>query len=258
MGVVRTREPIVEGLEWIADFLNGIGPDTTEAQWKAFLRKRKPTGLITGPLFVWAGKTLRPVVTLDEAKTARQFIASDLRYLQFDREGLTTTEHPLGPLLVRLSTQFTAGTWVCEPLKDGRPDPGQAVLTLRRTHGRKERWGAKFVPFYTTRTLAEKCYAILGRALVNGALGTLRVCLHCEQYLVVSDERRQVHPSCKVDFQNRKREQGKRRYSKEWRERKREQQLVIARKLKRAGHPPRKIKAATKLPARVVEAVFNE
>lgn len=186
-------KPIVQALKPIAEFLNGVGAKTTPSEWRGFLqtylKTRMEDGLIG--LMVWVGPgRFKATITLRQAKEVRQCIVSDLRYLDFDREHRTTTEAPFGPLTLRLSEVFTAGSWHCAALGTQKAEPGQAILTLKRQNGEKERWAATFLPFREVRTLKEKFYAILGRTLLTGDLTRLKICRQCGKYFVALKDRK--------------------------------------------------------------------
>ena len=149
MRVAKTVEdmpPILRGLQFIAEFLNAVGPNTTREEWRAYLKRyidaQRSKGMryTFGPLVLWgATGKLKAAVTLRDAKQTRQFIKSDLRYLYFDREAIRSTEAPFGPLMLRLTDLFKAATWRCVSLDAAQPEPGQAVLTLKRQNGKEFR-----------------------------------------------------------------------------------------------------------------------
>jgi hypothetical protein len=223
---------------------------------------------MSGPfLVVRDGGRIVASVTLRNAKEVRQFIVSDLRYLHFDRERIRTAEAPFGPLLIRLSEQATVGQWQCVKLGRGKAEPGQAILKLKRQGGITERWTTTFLPFGDVRTLKEKFYAILGRALLTGTLTRLKLCRQCGRYLVaVKDLKREFceGTTCKDYFHSgQKKKVG---YYTDRRKTQRKDAIKKARQLLAAGRAqkiPRRalfeqIEAATKLPYRVVEKVFED
>jgi hypothetical protein len=267
MRVAKTVEdmpPILKGLQFIAEFLNAVGPNTTREEWRAYLKRyidaqrAKGSPLVLGPLVKFESTDklrLKAAVTLRDAKQTRQFIKSDLRYLYFDRERIQTKEAPFGPLTLRLNTQFKAGTWHCVKLKAAKPEPGQAVLTRKRQDGATERWAASFQPFRVTRNLAEYCYAILGRALTSGKLGRLKICRHCGKYFVaVKDLGRDFCPNttCKDAFFNRENRVQK------WRKNKRALMIERAKALHKNGMPLDQIKTKTQMPLRVLKKLFGD
>lgn len=252
-------KPIVQGLQPVAEFLNAVGPDMTRDHWRAYLKAFLKTHGTRGPFiaFVGAGR-LRATVTLRQAKEVRQLIVSDLRYLHFDRERIPTTESPFGPLTLRLTEQFNAGSWHCAALGTGKAEPGQAILRLKRQYAGIERWAASFAPFRVTRTLKENFYAILGRALLTGDITRLKVCLQCGKYFVAVKDRKREFCSakCKDDFHARqRREDG---YYTKRRQDERQEAIKKARQLKREGAGFRKIKEDTDLPDREVTRVLEE
>lgn len=265
MRVAKTVEDmpsILTGLQFIAEFLNAVGPNTTRKEWRAYLKRyidaQRSKGMryTFGPLVQW-GTTgnLKAAVTLRDAKQTRQFIKSDLRYLYFDHERIQTTEAPFGPLTLRLNTQFKAGTWLCVSVDAAKPEPGQAVLTRKRQDGKTERWAASFQPFRVTRNLTESCYAILGRALTSGKLGRLKMCRECGRYFVaVKDLGRDFCPNttCKDDFFNR----GNR--VQEWRKNKRAMMIDRAKALHKNGMPLDQIKTKTQMPLGVLKKLFGD
>src|SRR5262245_58745877 len=273
---------LMDGLRLIADLLNTIRPETTKVTWKRFLKSYRPRAgsLISGPFDAWETRgrhrraSMLPSVTLDEARRVRQSIESDLRYLDFDHKGIPTTEHPLGPLLIKLNNltkRSESASWQCRPLAQAKPARGQAVLVLRRRDRKGElrmkRWVTEFLPFGETKTLEEWLYAVLGRALLTGELGKLRLCRLCAKYLVVKSAKQEVCRECKITFQNRRRiEQGyfreNRQINKEMKERRRRlarenDAIELARQLKREGHGFQQIKEQTKLPDRDINRVME-
>lgn len=269
MRVAKTIEdmlPILRGLQFIAEFLNAVGPNTTREEWRAYLKRyihaQRSKGMryTFGPLahlLEQRGSTdkAKADVTLRKAKETRQFIKSDLRYLYFDREGIRTTEAPFGPLTLRLTEQFKAGTWHCVKLDAAKPEPGQAVLTLKRRDGATERWAASFQPFRETRNLVEYCYAILSRALLSGKLGRLKMCRHCGKYFVaVKDLGRDFCPNttCKDAFFNRENR------VQIWRKNKRALMIERAKALHNNGMPLDQIKTKTKLPLKELKKLSRD
>lgn len=184
----------LDGLQFIAEFLNAVSPTTTRATWRAYLRRfieaREAQGYryTFGPLADRPDEQVRRYkarATLRQAKHVRQLIASDLRYLHFDRDHLRTTEPPFAPLMIRLNEQFREGHWELKTLGPERPEPGQAVLRLRKSDGSIERYTASFKPpLRIARTLQEWVYAVLSPALLSGDLVRLKLCRQCAQYFV--------------------------------------------------------------------------
>lgn len=263
-GMISGENGLVAGLGLIVNLLNEIGPQTSKTKWSAFLKRqlsgRSPwiSGLFHG--FRTGTKrntsSIVPVVSLDEAQRVRQLITSDLRYLHFDREGITTTEAPLGPLLIRLNEQFQRATWRAQLLGTKKASPGQAILTLRRRANRKERWVVQCTPFPDTKGLAESLYAILGKALLSGTLSRLRMCRHCGRYLVVKSAKQEVCKECKPAYQNKRRaDQGyfRQAYKERTESRKRK-----ARRLLREKADQGTIQLVTKLSPRTIERLAEE
>lgn len=262
--------PIINGLQLVADFLNAVGPGKTRPDWKAFLKQyRQHRGVAIGLFFSWRTdwkkKCVRavPTVDLEEATRVRSLIASDLHYLRFDNEGIITKEHPLGPLLLRLNERLQNerpqheqpqyGSWQCYALGNAKPRPGQAILTIRR-NGLQERYAVQFEPYPYTDTVEDSLYAILGRALLTGTLGRLRICRACGKYLVVNDMKRGVCPPCKDNFYNRTRPAN---YWKERREGIKSRKIERAKALARQGVSIETIQKETGLSERVVENLLS-
>jgi len=167
----------------------------------------------------------------------------------------------------RLAEQFTAGSWHCAALGPGKAEPGQAILKLTRRDDRIERWAATFVPFRVTRTLEESLYAILGRALLTGTLGRLKVCRQCGKYLVAVKDRKRDFcegTTCKQDFH--KHERGGTMYYKDHRQKQRKKAIEKASQLLATGRARKvpdhtlfeQIKEETGLPRREVDKIFEE
>jgi len=254
-----TEKPILQELQLIATFLNAVGADMTRSQWHDYLKAFRKENGARGPLIAFKGNgRIVAACTLRHAKEVRQHISSDLRYLQFDREHIRTTEHPFGPLMLRLTEQFTAGSWQCTALGTANAEPGQAILRLRRQGKTEERWAATFTPFRVTRTLKDSFYAILGRALLSGTLTRLKLCLHCGRYFVaIKDRKRQVCPegTCKDDYQNKKKKD--RNYWKNLRADERARQIDRAEALKAKGMSIEEVWETVNLPRRVLAKVFE-
>lgn len=262
-----------EGLQFIADFLNHVHGDMTRDAWRAYLKRhiamqrKKGFRLTLGPLAGFRGDgRLVASVTLREAKQVRQMVKSDLRYLEFDRDRIQTTEAPLGPLLLHLSEHFQSGAWRCAPVRSAQPDPGQAVLQLKRRDGKVERWAASFSPFGDVRTFQEWVYMALGQALLSGQLGRLKLCRNgaidresggyrCGRYFVAAGKaakRLFCSPACKEGASG-----GSARVQ-QWRQVKRELRIVEARNMRRKEKSIAEIQAKTKLPNRVLQKLFGE
>jgi hypothetical protein len=263
MRVAQTEEaakPIVELLQPVAEFLNAVGPETTRDQWRAYLKTYLTTHDRPGRFITFVGnRQARASVTLSQAKEVRQFIVSDLRYLYFDRERIRTTESPFGPLTLRLNEQFKAGSWHCAALGSEKAEPGQAVLTRKRQDGTTERWATTFLPFREVRTLKERFYAILGRALLTGTLTRLKLCQQCGRYFVAVKDRKRDFcegTTCKDDFHNQQEE--REGYYRNRRQNERKDAIKKALNLKYQGAGFKKIQAETNLPNREVNRVLEE
>lgn len=262
---------LIGRLQFIAEFLNAVRPETTPSQWreylKEYLRYYRKKHVPLGPLIAFGTTGQRKAsVTLRKAKEVRQFIASDLHYLHFDREQIPTPETPFGPLTIRLNEHFKAGSWHCAVLGTSKAEPGQAILTLKRHDGTQERWATTFVPFRCTRTFEESLYAILGRALLTGTLGRLKVCRQCGKYLVAVKDRKRDFcegTTCKQDFHNH--ERGGTTYYKDHRQKQRKKAIEKGSQLYATGRARKvpdhslfeQIVEKTGLPRREVDKIFE-
>ncbi len=270
---------MIEALRFVADFLNAIGPTMTREQWRSYLKRHvriqrvKGEGLILGPLVEWNGAgRMVASVTLREAKQIRQNVTSALRYLDFDRRGIRfpsdpvnpgeqlfgrTGEHPFGPLMMRLTETFKPAGWRCISLGSTMPEPGQAILRLKRQDGRVERWAASYSPFGQVRTLQEWIYAMLGKALLSGLLGQFRMCAVCARYFVAWGKAAK-RINCSDNCKNKRGALNVAARVRRSRADKRERMLDRARAMVKEGKSPRMIKQAVQLPERVLEGLFME
>ncbi len=282
MGVTGTVEvelsTMTGALQFIANFLNTVKPDTTQKEWRTYLKKhcaaRRARGSIAfGPFYSFTNGKLKETVTLEEAKQVRQYAVSDLRYLDFDRLGIRlpsdpvdreterpfyrTAEHPFGPLMIRLTETFKPAGWRCIALGSTMPEPGQAILRFKRRDGRVERWAASYSPIGEVRTLQEWVYAMLGKAFLSGMLGQFRMCPVCASYFVAvgkGAKRINCSDSCKEKRGASNVAERVRRS----REAKRERMLKRARVLLKEGKRLREVEREVDLPDRILERLFRE
>jgi hypothetical protein len=243
---------IIRGLQEVAVYMNAIGPQTAQPQWKAFLNTIRPPKLETGPFFHWVAnrKTLFgkkvPSVDLDQAKNLRSWIHRDLEFLRAD----TSPNRPFDDLRDRLNNLQLKMAWRCEPMAlKARPhDPSQAIFNMRWGDGTVERWVAQ--SWSVTKTLTDHFYAILGKALETGALSRLKVCRECQKYMVVDDHKRQFcRTKCHDDYHNRETHAENRKHRKD-------RAILMAKKLAEAGKSSDVIQEQTGLPRRTVEQIL--
>ena len=252
----KEPKPIIGGLQLLADFLNAIGPNTTETQWQTYLKmmERHPRG---GIFFDWTtdmkirDTKLVPDVNLKEAKEVQLLINNDLSFLK-ENKGI---KNPFDQLIFNLNSLNLKTGWQCVPLDGSKPPPGQAILTINWADGSKGRWTAQSWPI--TTTLRDSLYAILGGALVSGTLNRLKVCRECGRYIVVTDLKRCFcsDKNCKDVFYNR--DKVKKGIFKKRREQKKQADMDNAIKLIRKGAPYKEVQDKTGLPKRDIERLFE-
>ena len=279
MGV--TDKTMIEGLQFVAEFMNAAAPTTRRPAWRHYLRRyiraleAKGHTLAFGPLVDRPDDRIRRYkarLTLREAKQVQQEVLPVFHYLDFDRLGVQlpsdpvdpaieqpfgrTSEHPFGPLMLRLTQRFTQGQWKCKSSGSSLPEPGQSVLRFKRRDGRIERWTASYSPFGEPESLQELIYTILGKAFLSGLLGQFRMCPVCARYFVAwgkAAKRINCSDSCKEERGS----NGAARVRRS-REAKRGRMLERARTMVKEGNNLRAIKQAIPLPERVLEALFRE
>jgi hypothetical protein len=90
---IATVSPTPDGLQEVVRFLNAIGPETTDSQWKtflnAFLKKNGPIFPFYSPATnIQTGRGRNaPALSLEEAKQLRWWMNTDL--------GCVRTEKPI-------------------------------------------------------------------------------------------------------------------------------------------------------------------
>jgi hypothetical protein len=265
MRMARTVEetrPIIQGLQFVADFLNAIGQDTTARQWKAFLKPKMVD--CTGPFIGWTtniktGRTKAvPRMDLEEAKNLRRSINSDLGFVRSDKE----LKEPFSAIVCRLNALKLETRWQCFPLDtNAKWSHSQAIIKIRWNDGTTGRWTAQSWPM--TNTPKDYFYTVLGKGLETGDLTRFKVCRQCGKYFVAVKDRKKAFcqgTKCREAFHARqRREDGY--YTKRRQKRRKEairsaSRLIDVLQLKHSDASINKLQKETGLPRGVIETLF--
>jgi len=247
MRVTKTTG-LVRGLQNVAEFLNAIGPTTTQAHWLRTLKKIRAYYATSGP-----------VISHDDAYALRQSMEHDLAFVRAD----SLPDRPFDNLIERLNSLHLANAWYCEPLATmDKRHASQAIFKLRWDDGTEGRWTVQSWP--VTTTLAAYYYAMLGKALETGALTRLKVCRECGKYLVAADLKTRFcldSRKCHDDYHNRLKQQNGTMAQTRTHQRKnallRATRLLSTLKLTNTDESIKRLQAETHLPRRVVTKILE-
>jgi hypothetical protein len=258
---MRVTVPFPLSLSDVAEFMSLAAPGLTSDQWDEWCRKRRDW------LRLEKGEPLR--MTIEEAKRLYEELHRDLTRMRLPRE-LTERRGPEGnPLLhepernpfanvlVKLNELQLQFRWTARKEKKGS------------THGfnfGEERWLIQSWP--GTDDKRQAFYFVLGEALRNGSIATLKVCawLECRKYYVAKDPRQEFCATeCRNRFNNLRKAQGGK--FREYREARRKRDIIkatrlIKKELSFKEMPSRqqvqKVKVETGLPRKVIDELVEK
>ena len=268
MRVKKTKpKAIVDGLMQAVEFLNAIGAETTDEQWRAFLeailKKNRPFGpfnSLATNILTGGGRDV-PTLRLEEAKQLRWWMNNDLGFVRAKKP----VAKPFEGLVYRLNKLKQEMRWQCDAAPESfkRFNPSQAIVKIRWADGTVGRWATISWPMI--KTPEDYFYSILGKALETGDVTRLKICRECGKFFVAVKDRKRGFcegTTCKDDFHNR--QKGRDDYYKNRRQKERKKAHKAASKLLVAGRAEKihhrtlfeRIKEKTKLPAREIEKIF--
>lgn len=244
--------PFPLSLSDVAEFMTLAAPGLTTDQWDEWCRKRRDWLILEEK-----GEPLR--MTIEAAKGLQGELHQDLRRLHRPR-ALTRIYRPDGNpfanILVKLKQLQLHFRWTARKEKKG---------SARGFIFGQDRWLIQSWP--ATDDKRQAFYFVLGEALRNGSIATLKVCpyLACGKYHVAKDPRKEFcADECRHRFNNRKKAQdGKFR---EYRKAERQQASNKAIRLIKAlsfktelSHRQiQKIQAETGLPRKIIDELVDK